>query len=704
MRKSFALTFLILFSCCAFGGTVASTATAEVKSVTVSTTTAPVTLESARELYFSAKPEEALKQYIEISKRDKDRKAFLNAIYIALELAKPRLAADTATEALKHFPKDNTILEFTAKAYLVGGYNTNAENILSLLNSSKQEKDEFYHIGMARAQMGMGEFDLAEYNLLQASKGYNGALANFLLGELFFKKKDYSSAAKHYKLALDLDSQFLEAQKKYGDSLTNLKRYKEAWQSYKNVQAADAKYKEVAKALKELSAVYKPPINELDIPETTRYHTNVKSPENYTNKPFPKIRVGLGAKINGAPIGKSEIQFSTSHKFVAEEGGKILLKKGENKTYWTVKIIAGKPYLISPKGKKTAFKKSLKIKQPVEENAENAPTIIVKKMLVGHGTTWISREDKEYRGEMEFIYSPKAGGIYLVNHVNMEEYLYGVVASEMPSLFPIEALKAQAVIARTYAQKAKGKHKEWGYDVCDTQNCQVYGGVKQERERTNSAAEATQGLIIEYKGRPIEAVFSSNCGGFTQSAKEAGWWDTPYLQPVSDYKKLNPDEFEPYNFALLLQYPQEAYSRYFNNVSKSNFRWVRYVEEPILRQVVARKKDIGKIKEIIILGRGHSGYVNKVKVVGTNGNLILTKENQIKKYLALGLLRSTYFTVEPSFENGVLKAFIFYGGGWGHGVGLCQTGAGGHAESGHDFRQILHHYYTGVDIKDIRDK
>jgi SpoIID/LytB domain protein len=128
------------------------------------------------------------------------------------------------------------------------------------------------------------------------------------------------------------------------------------------------------------------------------------------------------------------------------------------------------------------------------------------------------------------------------------------------------------------------------------------------------------------------------------------------------------------------------------------------VEEPILRQVVARKKDIGKIKEIIILGRGHSGYVNKVKIVGTYGNLILTKENQIKKYLALGLLRSTYFTIEPVLENGKTKAFIFYGGGWGHGVGLCQTGAGGRAESGQDFKEILTHYYTNVDIKDVRDE
>ncbi len=688
MRKAFALTFLMLFSFCAFGA--------------VKKTTAPATLDSAKELYFASRPDEALNQYIEISKRDKDKTAFLNAIFIALELAKPRLAVDTSAEAIKLFPTDTTVLEFAARAYLANGHNLHAENLFSLLNSADPAQDNFYHVGMARAQMGMKEYKLAEKNLLQATKGSNAVLANFLLGELYFKEKNYFFAVKHYKLALSMDSQFLEAHKKLGDSLMNLKQYKEAWQSYKNVQAADAQYKEVTKALKELSALYKPPVNILAIPETTRDHTYVRKPQNYTGKPFPEIRVGLGAKINGAPKGVTEIKFSTSHKFNAVSGGKTLIKDGENKIFWTVKVIKGVPYLISPKGKKTPFKKSIKITQ--ESTEENANTIIVKNMLVGHGTTWISREDKEYRGDMEFIYSQKAGGIYLVNHVNMEEYLYGVIASEMPSKFPIEALKAQAVIARTYAEKSMGKHKAWGYDVCDTQHCQVYGGVKSERERTNAAAESTQGLILEYNNKPIEAVFSSNCGGFTQSSKEAGWFDTPYLKPVSDYINLEPENFEPYTFSLLLQYPQEAYSRYFNNVSKSNFRWVRYVEEPILRQVVARKQDIGKIKEIIILGRGRSGYVNKVKIVGTHGNLILTKENQIKKYLALGLLRSTYFTIEPVLENGVTKAFIFYGGGWGHGVGLCQTGAGGRAESGQGFKEILTHYYTNVNIKDVRDE
>ncbi|MBQ3933671.1 MAG: hypothetical protein II726_00605, partial [Elusimicrobiaceae bacterium] len=160
--------------------------------------TVPPTMQSAKELYFNSKPEEALNQYIEISKRDKDKKAFLNAIYIALELAQPRLAVDTSAVAIKLFPTDTTVLEFAARAYLANGHNLHAENLFSLLNTSSHDKDDFYHIGMARAQMGMGEDKLAEQNLLQASKGSNAALANFLLGELYFKEKNYFFAAKHY--------------------------------------------------------------------------------------------------------------------------------------------------------------------------------------------------------------------------------------------------------------------------------------------------------------------------------------------------------------------------------------------------------------------------------------------------------------------------------------------------------------------------
>jgi SpoIID/LytB domain protein len=107
---------------------------------------------------------------------------------------------------------------------------------------------------------------------------------------------------------------------------------------------------------------------------------------------------------------------------------------------------------------------------------------------------------------------------------------------------------------------------------------------------------------------------------------------------------------------------------------------------------------------VVPVKRGRSGYVNGVRINGEKGSITLTKENEIKRYLALGMLRSTYFITEPVMEKGKPKAFIFYGGGWGHGVGLCQTGAGGRAQAGQNFEQILNHYYTDTLLTDVRKK
>ena len=269
----------------------------------------------------------------------------------------------------------------------------------------------------------------------------------------------------------------------------------------------------------------------------------------------------------------------------------------------------------------------------------------------------------------------------------------------MPTQFPMNALRAQAVLARTYALKHLGKHKYYGYDLCDTQNCQVYGGVSSESERGNTAVESTMGEIMRYKQKPIESVFSANCGGVTQSAKEAGWYETPYLQPVSDYKDFDFASLQPYHFKELLQYPHDAYSRYGKHVSLAAFRWTRVVDVEDISQVIKRKKkDIGRVTGIIPLRRGRSGYVSRLLVQGTKGNVILNKENVIRNNLSLGMLRSSYFIVEPNYRDRELEFFVFYGGGWGHGVGFDQTGAAGRAEEGQTYQEILHHYFPLADF------
>ena len=121
--------------------------------------------------------------------------------------------------------------------------------------------------------------------------------------------------------------------------------------------------------------------------------------------------------------------------------------------------------------------------------------------------------------------------------------------------------------------------------------------------------------------------------------------------------------------------------------------------EADLRALIKRqKKDIGKITAIIPQKRGRSGYVTQVLVKGTNGNITLSKENVIRNNLAPGMLRSSYFIVVPNYENRQLKNFVFYGGGWGHGVGFCQTGSAGRADAGQDYKDILAHYFPGTEL------
>ena len=133
------------------------------------------------------------------------------------------------------------------------------------------------------------------------------------------------------------------------------------------------------------------------------------------------------------------------------------------------------------------------------------------------------------------------------------------------------------------------------------------------------------------------------------------------------------------------------------------FRWARVVSEPELRQVIKnQKKDIGQITALIPLQRSRAGYVTQLLVKGTKGSITLNKENVIRNNLSLGMLRSSYFIVQPNYENRQLKYFVFYGGGWGHGVGFCQTGAAGRADAGQDYKTILEHYFPLAQLQNAQ--
>ena len=330
----------------------------------------------------------------------------------------------------------------------------------------------------------------------------------------------------------------------------------------------------------------------------------------------------------------------------------------------------------------------------------------------GEGSFWAGWHDQQFRGIIEAI--PDDSGFQLINLVNLEEYLYGVLPSEMPADWPKQALCAQAIAARTWAMKNKARHNHQGFNFCRAVHCQAYKGVGAETRHTNQAVDDTAGLILvesgsqshnliskeedspdvkadahlESNNQPISIFYSNNCGGCTQD----GVVDTPSLDLNFPLSPLELEEWfksKPDTFCNL------------KSERSANFRWVRlYKQKQVQAMLDKAGIDIGELLKIIPQRRARSSHLISIKIQGTENSQIIEGENNIRKIL--GNLRSSAFKIETRFnqENAPVE-FIFYGGGFGHGRGLCQTGVKGMALEGHNHLEILKHYYPDAEIKVI---
>jgi stage II sporulation protein D len=258
-----------------------------------------------------------------------------------------------------------------------------------------------------------------------------------------------------------------------------------------------------------------------------------------------------------------------------------------------------------------------------------------------------------------------SGRLTVINELDLEEYLYGVLKVEVDPGWPAEALKAQAVAARTLALYSLNRFASEGYDVRATTESQAYEGVTAEDPRTTAAVEDTRGEIMTYQGRPIFAAYHSDSGGYTESS-ELVWGGTyPYLKGVSD----------PYS------------------TGAPNHEWVVRMD---LTTFATRLRLSGRlvtnVTGIEVAEATPSGRAALVRVADAHGVLLL-KGAELRSVLGAGL-RSTLFTVRLISDDPPQVEFL--GRGYGHGVGLSQWGARGMAEAGRQYREILSYYYSGV--------
>ena len=328
-----------------------------------------------------------------------------------------------------------------------------------------------------------------------------------------------------------------------------------------------------------------------------------------------------------------------------------------------------------------------------------------------------------YRGVLRMTF--QESGYSVINELPLPAYLASVVGAEMPASWDLDALKAQAVAARTYA--LRNRTPDGPFDICDNQNCQAYHGVASESARTRVAVSETAREVATYNGELIQAFYSANAGDYTESSENIWGTALPYLRAVA-----SPTDAE----ALTVAWGAQGY------------RWRRELSLADLRQSpVVQAARVGDVRDIRVLSTTQSGRPLRLQLTGTAGALTLEGDairtafglpsNFVEVSLAeprviqlinptarrrasliedgyrlARLRRSVAFDAAPAdvhlYNNAVLVAeftqptrAVFSGRGLGHGVGMSQWGAQGMAQQGHTYREILLHYYPGIELRQL---
>ena len=371
--------------------------------------------------------------------------------------------------------------------------------------------------------------------------------------------------------------------------------------------------------------------------------------------------------------------------------------------------------------------------------------VLVRDVVVGRDFHWEHAEDLVFQGAIQVEARAARGGethLDVIDEIGLERYLESVISSEMSAEAPPELLRAHAIVSRSWllAQLAGrttgGGAGTWAepveaedgalellrwqdredhlhFDVCADDHCQRYqGATRASTPAVVEAVRATRGLVLTWEGEPCDTRFSKCCGGVTERF-DAAWGEAevPYLRPVADVDgepAFAPPLDDEQRAAAFLEAEPDAWCRAadpellrrllpaIDHATRDFYRWEVFLDGEDIRGFVRDKLgiDIGTVRALRPLARGASGRITRLEMVGDRRVLRVGKELEIRRLLSVSHLYSSAFVVHPERHG-----FRLRGGGWGHGVGLCQVGAAVMADRGRDHRAILAHYYPGAALE-----
>ncbi len=341
--------------------------------------------------------------------------------------------------------------------------------------------------------------------------------------------------------------------------------------------------------------------------------------------------------------------------------------------------------------------------------------ITIYGIRIGIGFHWEHLENRVYRGVIE-VQVDNTGNLLALNELLLDDYLKGVIPSEMHSTFPPDALKAQAVAARSYTvSRLANRPPNDPIDFPATVMFQVYSGINEEDEATTRAVAETAGEVLKIGKEVCETFFSSNSGGHTESKE---YWTPPgetYLvgKPIFDKKeakRFKMDLTKEVDIAKWVHSHPDSYSNPRGTgievLDKNTryFRWEVTYNRKDLEEIIQRKLgiDIGTLIDLQPLRRGVSGRITEMEILGSLCNHKVRGELNIRRVLSENTLNSSCFVVELVMgELDTPVEITLIGAGFGHGVGMDQTAAGVMAHNGMDYKQILYNFYEGARLTKI---
>lgn len=435
----------------------------------------------------------------------------------------------------------------------------------------------------------------------------------------------------------------------------------------------------------------------------------------------PSVKVALGQNCR-------EYEMTISGSYRLPDGQKIAGTIG-------VHSYSGQLILSDAEGKKIFGQETINLAAAAKNSTF---TLDVK---IGLNFHWQRLQTQTFCGDV--IIQPNADSSFnLINKIPLEDYIACVISSEMSASAPLEFLKAQAITARSWLvamlERKKSGHGafqtetledgaiiRWrdtndhlGFDVCADDHCQRYQGIATIKSaQVENAVESTRGVYLVSDHKICDARYFKACGGRTEIFSTA--WENasyPYLQSIADSaEEIQPACDEKEAAFFLLSRPvaycdvqdRELLCRIlpsFDQETLNFYRWrVVYTREE-LEKIIHDKSgiDFGKLRRLTPIARGLSGRISKLKIEGAKRSVVVGKELEIRRWLSPSHLLSSAFVVsEERSGNGDVERFILDGGGWGHGVGLCQIGAALMAHKGFDAKDILAHYFPGARLQKL---